>query len=365
MVGTALTRYFVIQGAFTPWTHAGMVLVAIGLSAALTSIILRLAFQPLRALRQAIDRSNRPVLAAPARLSRFGDPDIIAVAQAVRGLWDRLDQHVQLLEESNRRLEAQRAELAEKTVQLEQLATQALAAQEEERRRLARELHDDTMQSMAALIMGLERGLHAMPEDLPHLRQAHRTVARLRDLAVRILDDLRYLALDLRPAVLDDHGLAAALRWLADTHQERTGLSVALECDPAVEARRLPPVVETTLYRIAQEALSNVTRHAHAEHVSIRLACHAGLHPVTLLEVSDDGIGLPAAPAPPPGHMGIFNMRERTALLGGTFEIGPGPARRGTVVRARVPITGSSRAEPTEPAESAEPEVSHVEHSAT
>jgi two-component system sensor histidine kinase UhpB len=426
VVGTALTRQFVLSGSFTPLTHALMVLAAIALSGLLTAVILHLAFRPLRALREAIehwDAGQRPAAAARVAVSRYDDPDIVAVAQAVNGLWDRLDQHVRLLEESNRRLEEKSRELAEKTVQLERLATQVLAAQEEERRRIARELHDETMQSMAALIMGLERGLQAMPEEVPHLRAAHQTVARLRDLAVRTLDEIRHLALDLRPAVLDDHGLIPAVRWLAATQAERFGLSASVEllgewAEPAATSgadQRLPPAVETALFRIVQEALTNVGKHARAQQVTIRLsrstlalasaaspapaathlpvspcAGEARVAPLALsqrqgsswptawtegaagavtgwepqpdgstgatesaetdrpradrlilvdVEVEDDGIGLPDEAWARPGHMGIFNMRERAALLGGWCTVGPAPSGKGTLVRAQVPVT--------------------------
>ncbi len=406
VVGTTLTRQFVVSGAFTPLTHALMVLAAIGLSAALTAAILKMAFAPLRSLRREIERWEgvgphpglRPVplphTALPPNALRsrsagaqllerdtrnrraeargrvwLGDPDILAVSQAVHGLWDRLDQHVRLLEDSNQRLEAQRAELAEKTVQLERLATQVLAAQEEERRRIARELHDDTMQSMAALIMGLERGLAAMPPDVPHLAASHQTVTRLRDLAVRMLDDLRHLALDLRPAVLDDYGLVAALEWLAQTQTERMGLRVTFELVAGADSgrgvlggaramgtgasigliasdTRLAQPVENALYRIVQEALSNVARHAGASGAAVRLRLDGQQ---AVVEVEDDGSGLDPERAAEPGHMGLFNMRERAALLGGRCEIGAAPDGRGTLVRVAIP------AQPMQPAAPAPP----------
>jgi two-component system, NarL family, sensor histidine kinase UhpB len=349
VIGTTLTRQFVMRGAFTPVTHALMVLAAIGLSALLTAVILHIAFRPLRALRQEIERSDgrhRPSTVLIRGIDRFGDPDILAVATAVDSLWDRLDQYVRLLEESNQRLQAQRRELAEKTVQLEQVATLVMAAQEEERRRVARELHDDTMQSMAALIMGLERGLQAMPADVPHLRAAHHTTAHLRDLAIRMLDDLRHLALDLRPAVLDDHGLEAALRWLVESHQERYGLAVtftyrnALEQSPEPQlTRRLPPQIETAIFRIAQEALSNVAKHSGAHHAWVRL--HQERDHVTV-EIEDDGVGLPHDRRTSFGHMGMLNMRERAALLGGTCRFLTGGGDAGTLVYAVVPVDGGA-----------------------
>ena len=232
VIGTAVTRQVVLSGSFTLVTAALMVVVAMSLSAVLTGIILHIAFRPLRELRQAIERSPAPGQVTPtgglrpAAPDRYGDPDILAVSRAVRGLWDRLDQHVRLLEDSNQRLEEQRRELADKTVQLQRLAGLVLAAQEDERRRVARELHDETMQSMAALLMGLEGILQALPEgdEEPRVAAARHSLSRLRDLAARMLDEMRNLALDLRPSVLDDHGLVAAVRWLALTLKERTGL---------------------------------------------------------------------------------------------------------------------------------------------
>jgi two-component system sensor histidine kinase UhpB len=363
VVGTALTRTLVLEGAFTPAVHVLMVLGATGLSAALTAVILRLAFRPLRAVRQAIDQTDaagRPRPEALLPLERYGDPDILAVAQAVRSLWDRLDQHIRLLNETNAQLETQRQELAQKTVELRHLASLVLAAQEDERRRIARELHDETMQSMAALIIGLDRGLKAMPAEVPHLRGAHQTVTRLRDVATRMLEELRLLALDLRPAVLDDHGLAAAVRWLGENSRQRSGLDVVVEIDgfdDAADVRgdaregngpeddlnrssadRLPSATETALFRITQEALTNVAKHAQAQHATVRLR---RTPESVVVEVEDDGIGLPHVADGPPGHMGLLNMRERASLLGGSCVIRGGRGGRGTLVRAELPLAAN------------------------
>ena len=340
VLGTTLTRLFVLSGRFTPLTHALMVLAAIGLSAGLTALILRVAFRPLRDLRRAISEAGRrggvpvDVAAGPPDFGRFGDPDVVAVASAVHDLWRRLDEQVRLLEE-------QRA-------QLERSAAFVVAAQEEERRHLARELHDGTMQSIAALVMGLERGLQAMPADVPHLSESHRTVSRLRDVAAQTLEEVRKLALNLRPAVLDDHGLPAAVRWLAQTHEERTGVPVAVEMAGDVD-ERLSPAADTALFRIAQEALANVAKHADAQRVAVRLERRNG---AALLEVRDDGVGLNtgatggAVAATDTGGtggasdtrgMGLFSMRERAALLGGQCTIAPVLHGRGTLVRVEVP----------------------------
>ena len=340
VVGTTVTRHFVLSGRFTPLTHAAMVLVAIALSAAITALILHVAFHPLRALRRAIEdaeAAGSPRSASASRstgrpshaaVGRFGDPDIVAVSDAVHRLWGRLDQDV-------RQLEDQRHELAEKTVQLQRVAALVVSAQEEERRRLARELHDGTMQSVAALIMGLERGLQVMPAGVPHLQEAHQTVERLRDVAAGTLEEIRHLALNLRPAVLDDHGLPAALQWLCRVHEERTGVPAELHGRGLPD--RLPPEVETALFRIAQEALANVAKHANASRVTVRLSRRGNR---TSLEVTDDGVGIHPGLQAPPEHMGLFNMRERASLLGGVCTIAPGTGANGatgTTVLAEIP----------------------------
>ena len=323
VLGTTLTRLFVLSGRFTPVTHALMVLAAIALSAALTAYILRIAFRPLRDLRRAIQDSRRGVTPAPPNVGAFDDPDIAAVTREVHDLWRRQEEHVRLLEE--------------KTTQLERTAALVVAAQEEERRRLARELHDGTMQSIAALVMGLERGAQAMPPDVPHLVESHQAVSRLRDVAAQTLDELRQLALNLRPAVLDDHGLPAALGWLAQTHEERTGVPVGVEERGEVEGR-LPAEAETALFRIAQEALANVAKHASAERVTLRFERNNG---TARLEVEDDGVGITGGingRASTHQGMGLFSMRERAALLGGTCHVTPSTSGRGTLVRAEVAV---------------------------
>ena len=136
-----------------------------------------------------------------------------------------------------------------------------IEAQESERRRLALELHDETGQALTSILLGL-KGIRASrsPED------AERAEADVRALVVQALQDVRALAVELRPAALDDFGLVPALERLAETFSERSGIETMVE---ASLDRRLPPEIETTLYRVVQEALTNVVKHAGAEHVSI------------------------------------------------------------------------------------------------
>jgi two-component system sensor histidine kinase UhpB len=324
LVGTWLTQRLVLSGSFTPVTHALLVLAALCLSAGLTMLLLRETFRPIHSLREATRRFNAGDHSARASLAPLTDPDVAALVEDVNALWDRL--------------EADAATIREKTEQAERLAAQVIMAQEEERRRVARELHDEAGQALTAVIIGLERGLASMPEvyaaDLPvHPRQL---ISNLRDLAAQTLDEVRKLALELRPSVLDDLGLVAALRQYVRSTEERSGLTAQLSVVGFEEpdAERLPPQVETALFRIAQEALTNAIRHARASSVQVRLRRTPSC---VTLDVRDDGVGLGAAPSPEGEHLGMFGMRERARLLGGTFVATP-VSPRGTLVQVSVPL---------------------------
>jgi signal transduction histidine kinase len=210
----------------------------------------------------------------------------------------------------------------------ERLARDALQrvveAQELERRRLARELHDETGQALTSILLGLKT-LDDRVED-ETLRPA---VAELRELVVSTLQDVRRLAVELRPTALDDFGLVAALERLTDSYAEQTGIAVDFEA--TLPEGRLPPDVETALYRIVQECLTNVIKHARATRVSILLTRHGG---VVKAVVEDDGTGFDPA-AGRTGAIGLVGMRERLALLGGRLEVES--SESGTTIAAEVP----------------------------
>jgi two-component system, NarL family, sensor histidine kinase DevS len=198
-------------------------------------------------------------------------------------------------------------------------------AQELERRRLARELHDETGQALTSILLGL-KGLEERIGD-----EASREAAQeLRELVVSTLQDVRRLAVELRPTALDDFGLVAALERLAGSFSEQTGISVDFET--ALANERLPAEVETALYRIVQESLTNVVKHARARRVSILLARRAG---VVKAVVEDDGRGFDPTELRDDGF-GLVGMRERLALLGGRLEVESRP-ESGTTIAAEVP----------------------------
>ena len=212
------------------------------------------------------------------------------------------------------------------------LLAKVISAQEEERRRIARELHDETSQSLASLRVGLQ--------GVQRARNPAELQQRLNDLdhlTGSILDELHRLARELRPSVLDDLGLVPALERYIAEYSQRFAIVADLETGRLSE-QRLPPAIETALYRIIQEALTNVARHASAANVSVLLRHTPGS---VLAMVEDDGQGFDATlrehPEPSDRHLGLFGMQERAVLLGGTLTVESAPGR-GTTIVVRVPV---------------------------
>jgi signal transduction histidine kinase len=196
-----------------------------------------------------------------------------------------------------------------------------VAGQELERRRLARELHDETGQALTSILLGLKALEEAESE-----AEVHAAGAELRDLIVATLQDVRDLAVQLRPKALDDFGLVAAVERLARTISDATGIAVDVES--RLGPGRLPEEVETTLYRIVQEALTNVVKHAQAQNVSILLMRRGG-RMTTVVE--DDGRGFKPDEPDDDGH-GLLGIRERVALLDGRLKIESAPGAGTTLV---------------------------------
>jgi len=199
-------------------------------------------------------------------------------------------------------------------------------AQEDERRRLARELHDETGQALTSILLGLKS-----LEDLDDVAALGQGVAALRERVVATLQDVRRLAVELRPAALDDFGLEAALERLTAGFAEQTGLKVELES--RLQDDRLPEEVETVLYRIVQEALTNIVKHAQASRVSIVVTQKPGAVGAV---IEDDGRGFDPDQSVD-GGIGLIGMRERVALLDGSMTIEAAPGK-GTTLVIEVPV---------------------------
>jgi signal transduction histidine kinase len=199
-------------------------------------------------------------------------------------------------------------------------------AQELERRRLARELHDETGQALTSILLGLKSLEEAIGAD-----EARAAVADLRELVVATLQDVRRLAVELRPKVLDDFGLVPALERLAESFADQTEIDVRFETGLGDE--RLAAEVETALYRIVQESLTNVVKHAHARVVSIVLARKTD---AVALVIEDDGSGFDPGDTRE-GGFGLEGMRERIGLLEGKLQV-ESRAGAGTTIVAEVPL---------------------------
>jgi signal transduction histidine kinase len=215
---------------------------------------------------------------------------------------------------------------------LRQQLAQVTAAQEEERQRIARELHDGVGPALASLNLRL-RTAGKLVQPNPAAAQELKELA---DLTQANIQDIRRLIYDLRPAVLDELGLVAALQEYVARYQQEQGLSVALSA-PEGKAR-LPAPLETTLFRVIQEALTNAARHAKAHHVDVRLDWDAAQ---VSLRIADDGQGFDlreaAARAKGGQHLGLWSMRERVEQLGGRLDVESQPGR-GTTIQATIPL---------------------------
>ncbi|HJT17632.1 MAG TPA: ATP-binding protein [Thermoanaerobaculia bacterium] len=213
----------------------------------------------------------------------------------------------------------------ELVAQLKALPERLIKVQEEERTRVSREIHDDLGQSLSALKMDIIGVLEKNPAAPPTRERIERTLDNT-------VDAVRRIAAELRPAMLDDLGLTAALEAEVRVFEERTGI----ECELSLPEKPLPltPISSTVLYRIVQESLTNVLRHSNASRVEIRLRERGD---DALLEVRDDGRGMTAEEAAAATSIGLIGIRERASMLGGTAEF-EGVAGRGTIVSVRIPI---------------------------
>ena len=204
---------------------------------------------------------------------------------------------------------------------------------EDERRRIGRELHDETSQSLAAALLNIDMALRGFEGCGPEVQDR---VATARALITHCLAQIKLLVYDLRPSMLDDFGLAPALRWYVKTHLDVSGLTVETDLDAA--DRRLPADVETGLYRIAQESLSNVVKHSGATRATLRLETRRGYAAVA---VEDNGVGFDREDTTPDAAdrygVGMLSMRERTAALGGTFRV-ESAVGRGTRIYVVIPL---------------------------
>jgi signal transduction histidine kinase len=296
--------------------------------------------KPLGVLRVAAQRIAAGNLDAPT--PPLGDDEIGDLAHSFDQMrtalktsaetiaqWNRdLEERVQT---RTREIEALYRELKRKEEMRGELLKKVIAAQEEERRRIARELHDETSQASAALLLAIETSAKSASEE------TQRRLASMKAMAGRILDSIHRLIFDLRPSMLDDLGLPSALRSAAERRLEPLGMDLSFEVLGA--ERRLKPEIETALFRIGQEAISNIRKHADAESVKIQVEFGDRF---VRLQVEDDGQGFNPdevdRAADAARGLGLLGMKERAALLDGSLTVHSEPGK-GTQVTVTIPAT--------------------------
>lgn len=296
-----------------------VIFVAFGwlISIALNFIVLQFAFQPLMHLGKIMNRVQTGERALRAPLTGT-DPQADQLAQTFNTMLEAID-------ESSR-----------------QRASQIINAQEEERKRIARELHDETSQVLTSLLISL-----AILEESVQTEEARKRISDTRALAHQTLRAIRSLSIDLRPSALDDLGLLPALRWYLKEYQQKCSIEVEFHSTGLKD--RLPAEMEIALYRIVQECLTNTARHSHARKAIVTLREEAD---AVYGAIIDDGDGFDyAALLKAPGlerglgrGLGLTGMRERAILLNGRLEIHSAPGQ-GTRVEIAIPLPeGHNRA---------------------
>jgi two-component system sensor histidine kinase UhpB len=268
-----------------------VVCAAIFVTVLANGLVLRRRFRPLELLVETMDRVDLATPGVRAAAMRDEPADIQRLRIAFNRMLDRV--------------EAERADSA----------SAVLRAQEEERARIARDLHDEVNQALTAILLRLQASAAAAPPALAE------ELAETRALAQQAMSELLRLVRELRPTALDDHGLVPALRSQITEFDRRPGITASLEVED--DLPELSVDEQLVVYRIAQESLSNVARHAGASHVKVSLSrADDGRH--VRLRVADDGAGL-SAPSPTPGTgLGLTGMRERARLAGGRLDVRPG-----------------------------------------
>ncbi len=216
--------------------------------------------------------------------------------------------------------------------QLRALAARLQSVREEERTRVAREIHDELGQTLTAIKIDLVFLISERPEDQEHRFQRGQSILKLVEATIQAV---RRISTELRPAILDDLGPVAAVEWAAEEFQARTGIKCHIDLADADIA--IDPERATALFRIFQETLTNVARHANATEVNVRLSEEDGY---LVLEVRDNGRGIGREQLSA-RSLGILGMRERALLIGGELNISGSPGQ-GTMVRVRIPKAGGA-----------------------
>lgn len=319
LMGATMGTYLATQlrGTSRPFVLVSFVLTGLLVSILINYVLLKLALYPLHRLRETMRQVQAGDIDRQAPVTgQDADADQLAIA---------FNTMLAALDDLSRTR-----------------ASQILHAQEQERKRIARELHDETGQVLTSLLISL-----ALLEEATSGEEARGRIAETRALAHQILRAVRNLSIDLRPSALDDLGLLPALRWYVKEYQQRCGVEAEFGASGCKE--RMPPEIETAIYRIVQESLTNTAKHAHARKVWISVREEGALVHVT---VRDDGQGFDVqAVLKTPWQdrgLGLGGIMERASLLNGAVQFSAQPGC-GTTVDVTIPLLSASQSATTGP----------------
>lgn len=282
----------------------------VAISVLINYLLLKAAFSPLSALQRTVEEVRKGNLQARMERSLFSDLQIDRLADTLEGMLETIETHRQ---------------------QLRLLSSQIIAAQEGERKRIARELHDQTAQALTSLLVHLK-----LLESCSDLEEAKARATELRSLTAETLDEVRRMALELRPTTLDDLGLIPALRWYTQEYSEKWSTKVEFKAMGFEE--RLPAEMELVLYRVVQEALTNIAKHSRASQAKVVLE-RKGRNVSATIEDNGRGFDVPKVLSSKDRGLGLFGMQERATLVGGRLSIESTPGT-GTRIYLEAPLDG-------------------------
>ena len=319
VVGTAITWQIANASRGTPLDVPlafAFAIAGILLSCALNAVVLRAALSPLNRLQAVVERVQEGDFSVRAHPSPLDDAELTRLAETMNQMLDEVERYED---------------------QVRALSGGMIHAQEEERQRIARELHDDTGQVLTLLLIRLK-----LLEAQPGAEAIASQIGELRGLVSSAIDQVRRLALNLRPPTIDQLGLLPSLRSLVTTFSESTHIEVKLDMSRARAPIHVSPERAIAVYRVAQEALTNIAKHAQAQRATVTIETHDR---ELVISVRDDGHGF--APETLPSHtprkgesvagVGLFGMEERARLAGGALKVQSAPGL-GTVVTLRAPL---------------------------
>jgi len=304
IAGTLLTSHLADRN-IDLWLILLFSILGTALAVLMNAWIVKHALRPIRELSELVQNPNSGFKEMDTGGLIYSDPEIKRLAASLRTL-------VNQLESQNRRLRA--------------LTSHAINAQEDERKRIARGLHDDTGQAISMLMFNLQRLEDKLAEESVEIGAHLDILSATRELASRTLDGLREIIYGLRPTILDDLGLLPAIRWYARLVLEPIGVKISYRVPD--ENIQLSSTLTTTLFRITQEAINNIERHACAQNVTIELVRRRGR---VFLQVEDDGRGFDVDSSSTSAlrlkQLGLLGIRERVDLVGGELHVVSSPGR--------------------------------------